>query len=259
MFRAGRFLVALGFFAAGTGLTFLGLGLASGAPAGTLHKPDLKTLRSRLATTVRIENNTETGGQKLLRFSNTVWNGGDGPLELRPENDPATDVTYAYQTRYSHDDAGNWYVHSEILAGTFIFHEEHNHWHFDDFALYEIHRVLSDGSVGSDILARSQKQTFCIAENTIVDSTLEHDATSVRTYPGGNCDQNTVEGIGVGWGDTYRWSLAGQSIDITGLPNGSYWLISQADPNNRISETNNHNNNAKIKIKIVGDTVEVLK
>ena len=59
----------------------------------------------------------------------------------------------------------------------------------------------------------------------------------------------------MGWGDTYKYTLADQSIDITSVPDGIYWLISTADPDNRIAETNDANNATRLKIQIAGDTV----
>src|SRR5262245_33118342 len=58
---------------------------ALAGPAGTIHYPDLQTLPP---TDIGIEYNPVTG-QKLLRFSNTIANVGEGPLELIPTNNAA--------------------------------------------------------------------------------------------------------------------------------------------------------------------------
>lgn len=225
-------------------------GVAVAAPAGDPHYPDLRTTRKYLARDLRI---VHEGGRKLLRFSNNVRNDGDGPLELRPENDPVTNTTDAYQRVYSHDEDGSWYLDSEIKVGTFAFHEAHNHWHFADFAGYYLHEVTSRGWLGP-LIGEGSKVTFCIADVVRIDSTLEHSA-STAAYPVSNCDQNSTTGLSVGWGDTYKYSLADQSIDITGLPDGRYWLVSTADPDNRLLETNDANNSTKLKIEIRRDRV----
>lgn len=62
----------------------------------------------------------------------------------------------------------------------------------------------------------------------------------------------------MGWGDTYAWNLAGQWIDITGLGNGDYWLLSTADPENLLAETDDGNNTAAVKIRIKGNSVKIL-
>ena len=221
----------------------------SAAPAATTHLPDLRMLK---AFDLRIRS---SGGVKLLRFSTTTWNRGAGRLELSPVNSGGT--TYAYQRLYSHDASNNWYVASEELIGTFTFHQAHNHWHFDDFAVYQLRNVNADGSMGSQIRRAGTKQTFCIADTTQIDSTLEHAAP--QTYPASNCDQNNVQGLSVGWGDTYGYYLDGQSIDITGLPNGVYYLYQVADQDNLIKETNDSNNSSAVKIRIRNNQVRIVR
>jgi Lysyl oxidase len=240
-----RVIVATVFVAGG----LFAANVVRGARAGRNHLPDLRT---RTPTDLQI---VSSGGAKLLRFSNTVWNRGRGPLELRPESSGNT--TLAYQRIYSHDDAGVWFVIREVLVGTFTFHPTHNHWHFDDFADYEIRNVNPDGSIGSRVERAGTKQTFCIADTEPINLRLEH-APLDQIYPPSNCDQNDIEGMSVGWGDKYGWELAGQSIDITGLPDGLYYLYSITDGANRIRETNNANNWAAVKIQIQGTTVTIV-
>jgi hypothetical protein len=38
------------------------------------------------------------------------------------------------------------------------------------------------------------------------------------------------EVLPAGWGDTYFQGVPGQSFDITGLPNGTYWIEVRANP-----------------------------
>src|SRR6266404_4839798 len=181
-----------------------------GGPAGTIHYPDLQTLPP---SDIGIEYDPTTG-QKLLRFSNTIANLGEGPLEVIPTNNPATATTDAYQRLYSHDENGNWYVADTVYVGTFVFHPLHNHWHFEDFARYELHDAAPDGSIGSTVLASSQKVSFCLTDYAAVDSSLEHAGTETYIV----CGQMDPQGISVGWDDVYVWYLEGQSLDITGLP-----------------------------------------
>ena len=110
--------------------------------------------------------------------------------------------------------------------------------------------------MGGNVKRTSTKQTFCLADTIEINSSLEHAAQ--MSYPVSNCDQNNIQGISVGWGDKYSWYLAGQNIDVTGLPNGVYYLYSVADKTNRIRETNNSNNGASVKIRLRGTKVIVL-
>jgi hypothetical protein len=243
-----RIVLVLSLALAAAGLSGFATSAQAGDP-GTAHLPDLVT---RTPSDIRIQRDKATG-TKVLRFSNTVANLGRGRLELRPVHDSVTDTTLAYQRVYTHDAAGNWSLQSQFPVGTFQFHETHNHWHYDDFALYELRNVAPDGSVGATVLRSSGKVTFCIIDTVSVDLTLEH-ASPTRGFT--TCNQSDIQGLSVGWADTYGWSLPGQSIDISGLPSGEYWLVSTADPDGLISETNDANNAGAVKIKIRGNRLK---
>jgi hypothetical protein len=217
---------------------------ARAGDAGTAHLPDLVT---QPLTDVRLDY-SRAAGTKTLRLTNTVANIGQGRLEVRPVNDAASGTTTGYQRVYTHDGGGAWSLQSQTPIGTFEFHPAHNHWHFGGFALYELRNVNLDGSVGRKALRSSGKVSFCMLDNIELNPGLEH--ATPATYK--TCTQTHDQGISVGWADIYGWSLPGQSIDVTGLPNGTYWLVSTADPENRIAETNDYNNRAAVKVRIMG-------
>lgn len=218
---------------------------AVAAPAGEEHLPDLRTLPP---TDLKLKVNEENTVRRL-RLTNSVWNAGDGPLNVRPVN--SGDVTTAYQRIFSHREDGSRYLVRAAEAGTFHFHPHHGHWHFEDFARYAIHDVAPDGGVGPNVLAQSTKVSFCLVNIFLQDDTLEHTGWGPR----GKCDETGVQGLKVGWGDTYHRSLRGQAINVSGLPVGFYWLVSTADPANRLEETDDSNNAAAVKIKIRRRTV----
>ena len=215
----------------------------------TIHYPDLRTLSP---SSVNI---TNSGGTKLLRFDNTVANFGYGQLELRPEHDDITDTTDAYQRLYSHDGDDTPYVASETLVGTFVFHSSHNHWHFEDFAQYELRNIAADGSIGSTVLATNEKVSFCMVDTGLVDPSLEHSPPG-PAYT--TCEQDGMQGISAGWSDTYTYSLAGQNVNITGLANGDYWLLSTSDPSNRLAESHDGNNRGIVRVSIINNTVDIV-
>ncbi len=64
--------------------------------------------------------------------------------------------------------------------------------------------------------------------------------------------------MSVGWGDKYGSHLAGQSIDITGLPNGEYNLNIVVDPKSRIAEANETDNVSNLRILLNGQTVTAI-
>ncbi|HLF37050.1 MAG TPA: lysyl oxidase family protein, partial [Anaerolineales bacterium] len=65
-------------------------------------------------------------------------------------------------------------------------------------------------------------------------------------------------GLSVGWADVYDHYLPGQSIDISGLPDGIYALMSTADPYNLIQESDETNNAAVVYLEIKGTQVSIL-
>jgi hypothetical protein len=197
--------------------------------SGTPLQPDLIVWSEYLRDAM-----IQGSSQKLLRFSNAVPNIGAGALELYGNVQP-DGTTYAYQRVFN--DNGTY---SDYLAGTFVFadHASHNHWHFDDFADYNLRSVTAGDGVGA-IVATSQKVSFCLMDVTRYDP----GAGSARY----GCNN---QGISVGWADVYDRDLDGQWIDITSAPNGTYWLESLADPADRLSEANNVNNASRLKIQI---------
>lgn len=207
--------------------------------AGTPLPPDL------IVWTEYLRDASITGTtQKLLRFSNGVPNVGVGPLELYGVVQP-DGTTFAYQRVWN--DNGTY---SDYLVGTFVFagHQDHNHWHFADFADYNLRVVMLDGGVGTTV-ATSQKVTFCLMDVTVYDP----GAGPARYH----CSR---QGISVGWADVYDKALDGQWIDITTVPDGVYWLESVTDPSGRLGESDNTNNASRIKIQVdkMTNTVTVL-
>jgi hypothetical protein len=58
-------------------------------------------------------------------------------------------------------------------------------------------------------------------------------------------------GISVGWADVYQRSIPRQWIEVTGLPNGQYWLEVEIDPYGLLQETDNSNNVTRVLVDLV--------
>jgi hypothetical protein len=130
---------------------------------------------------------------------------------------------------------------TDVLAGTFTYHPEHDHVHFDGFAEYRLRSVLSDGGVGP-VVATGDKVSFCLL-----------DVERYGTVGSGSPFYLTcgdVQGISPGWADVYDRGLPGQSIDISAVPNGNYWLEVVVDPDNHLIESNEDNNATRIQINL---------
>ena len=232
-------------------LVMLALGvpteISHARPADLPHLPDIRTLPPH---DLRLDDG-DMRSSRELRLTNTVWNAGDGPLELRAENTGTT--TVAYQRVYTHGASGTPRLAYERDVGTFEFHPLHDHWHFQGFARYHLHAVSADGGVGRR-LRESDKISFCMIPTSLIEKRIEHYGW------GGNyrCGENAMQGLPVGWGDDYVWSLPGQSIDVTGLPAGHYWLVSTADVEQRLEETDESNNAAQVLIRLTKQGVKAI-
>jgi hypothetical protein len=208
-----------------------------------LQRPDLRTL-PLWDLHIRIL----PDGRRLLRLANTIWNSGQGPLELTGEFNAATNRTRVFQHIYTVDGETR-----EILVGEFVWHPTHDHWHFDEFTLYELWTLEPDHSLGK-VVASSDKLSYCVIDTDVVDRGLPAFSQRRRYL---DCNQRQ-QGLSVGWGDTYKSYLDGQSLDLNGLPNGFYALTSTVNPNRAILEENYTNNSTRTYLEIMGDRLVVV-
>ena len=147
---------------------------------------------------------------------------------------------------------------SSTYVGQFLFHPQHEHWHFENFAHYELRNTAADGSVGGAVLSDNAKVSFCIEDVALADPGLSH--VQEQTYL--ECSQTEPQGLSIGWADVYTWDLFGQNLDITNLSDGVYWLLSTTDPANLLNEGGGgreSNNTAAVKIRIQGMNVTVVQ
>jgi len=185
-----------------------------------------------------------TQQRESLRFSTTHWNFGEGALQVRGGGQEApcvvdgapTVCTFAMQEIFD----ANGQIVARHAAGIALFHPEHNHWHQSDVATFAIRETLDGDPVG----ARVFKTTFCLIDLDSSDLIQVH---KEKVY--WDCDAD-LQGISVGYGDPYHHALEGQEIDITDLPEGTYYLTFDADPSQHWLETNDNNNRSWAKFRL---------
>jgi hypothetical protein len=188
------------------------------------------------------------GDRRVLRLANTIWNSGQGPLELLGEFNPVTRQTSVRQRLYASDDTTR-----DVFVGEFVWHVGHTHWHFEDFAVYELWSLTSTGEF-DQVVSSSDKLSYCLIDTDI--NMREHpDFARWGSYYG--CGR-ARQGLSVCWGDTYDSFLDGQSLDVTDLADGVYALASTANPHRNLLETNYANNTAVIYLRFLGNQVEVV-
>lgn len=181
--------------------------------------------------------------QLYLRFSNSVWNSGPGKLELFGYPDQAGDQIQVVQRIYGSDPE----EFEQHVVGEFIFHDQHDHWHLDQFASYEIWSVDERGTLES-MIATGGKVSYCVMDVSLAENDLSEGI--VPRYRGyAHCEENR-QGLSVGWVDTYKYFYPGQSIEISSLEDGIYALVSTVDPLHLIMEGNTHNNSARVYFEI---------
>ena len=184
-----------------------------------------------------------------LAFSATVWNAGPSPLVVEGFRRPGEDVMDAYQYFYRD---GKRVGRSRVGELEFDRKDGHHHWHFKDFARYS----LLDSTKSERV--RSQKEAFCLAPTDAVDLT-RHGAAWRPGSIGleGACGSSGSiwirEVLEAGWGDTYSQFVAGQSFDITDVPNGTYYVEVMANPDHHLRDGTASNDVAHRKV-ILGGT-----
>jgi hypothetical protein len=209
--------------------------------------PDLRTLSPHDIELQVIEDR----GIVRLRFSNTIWNSGPGDLELRGSLIPGYDSVLVVQAMKSPD--GRALLEE---AGKFSYHEEHGHWHWEGFSIYQVWSLDPHGRPQT-VVASSDKVGYCLIDVRLYKGPGQEEQNPPEYRQYGDCNWY-LQGLSSGWTDTYQAHIAGQFVDITGLPDGTYALVSTVDPDNIILETNNRNNSALIYFKLSQGVLEIV-
>ena len=188
------------------------------SPEDTSLVPDLVILGNRVTSTMFFDERNfapahcavmegclgGTGARKLLRFSTVTYNqGSDIILGVPGEFGPIWEYSPC-----------------------------HDHFHFIDFASYELidsRRVAVAG----------HKQAFCLGDQEQIDETKEG-----PTY---TCD---FQGISEGWADVYVAALDCQWIDVTDVAPGTYTLRIRINPARVLKETDYSNNDFEREVII---------
>ena len=214
----------------------------TGAAAQVFTKPP--NLKPRPAFNVSLL--TDSAGDETLRFSTTSWNNGAGPLQLEGGAVSTGGDKQQVNQRIFNSDGTS----ALSFAGWFTYHPGHGHIHFDDYALYTLQPVNASG--GSS--RTGQKTTFCVMDTTKIDTSLPGaPANAVYTI----CSSQ-IQGMSVGWGDTYGAHLAGQEIDFTDNPDGIYQLKIEIDPKKVIVESDENDNLSCVLLRITRPSVTIL-
>ncbi len=214
---------------------------AAGAPQrGGLRPPDLQILEPYDIHTV----GSQVGGDLRLKFGTTIWNAGPGPLETRGAENSTTKQLEVYQYLYPR---GGGEARQGRRIGTFDYNHRHGHLHLQTFARYQLWSLGPRGGLKEPV-ATNAKVGFCLMDIKPIDGARPN-AAAAPVYAGCRAD---VQGISVGYGDEYVAQLLEQDLDITGLPDGNYALVTVANPDREIDEARYGNNTAVVMIALEG-------
>jgi hypothetical protein len=154
-----------------------------------------------------IEGEVTPGLRRLVRFTVGVANVGDADIFVGNPQD--------------HIDAGD---------GLFEFATCHAHYHFRNYAKYELI------SVATGTVWRAAKRGFCMLDTDPNPAWMGGAPTTHYYRSCGSTTQAGNQGISVGWTDTYRFFLGGQYFVLDGgdgqaeVPPGRYIIRITANP-----------------------------
>lgn len=202
----------------------------------------------------------EQGAQRCLRLGNAIGNTGDGPLQaMLPVEDGALAATGlgSFDQRILLESGG----HQDHPVGNADFHLSHAHFHYDGFARFSLYAWDEATGLRGELAAQHKKSGFCFLDWGPMQ---EPDRAPTE---GGRAEQDCLVpsptgwsmGVSEGWFDFYWSSLADQYVDVAGVPDGTYELVSSADWNDSLLETDETDNSASVVLRLAGDHVEVLE
>lgn len=238
---------------------------------------DCDLLPDMIATAdIIAQQHTETPG--LITLSNATPNIGWGPMEIHgsnfcwcdtvsvpcstvtcPSGDPPTQQLI--QTIY-HKNGGTITSHDTLTPGTMSYHPSHGHVHVNEWAAFSLRKedTTQASPLNWPIIAQGSKVSFCLIN--LGDCTSDYgwckdtlgNTITMADIP--NSPFGVVSGCGLDQGiytgnlDIYSQSLPGMDIDLTGVCNGDYYIVSITDPNNDFVETNDNNNWVAVPITL---------
>jgi hypothetical protein len=192
---------------------------------------------------------------RQLRFTHITADVGAGPFEIDPHYDPRTGISTFTQRLYRSTGPGTWAPARTVplaAVGTWM---PPSDYHFP-LTRFTLNKTGPAGSLGA-VVAVSPKVDYCITGDTMVTG-VPHTPGQTFISPG-NCEDPTQPlGWSVGWGDEYDQTDAGQPIDLTGVPDGTYILRATVDPYHVFRESSTANDVIDTTLRIEGTQVTVL-
>lgn len=195
-------------------------------------------------------------GRRLLRFSTVIVNVGRGPFQLYGYDADGATIGDILSVRQQIKRSDGTFVSRATTATMAWASDGHDHWHVTGYQKFKLQNL------NARTLGAGAKTGFCSLDSYRYGSTKPSFYDAERFICQVGPTGTVLMGTSRRWGDIYRYDIAYQWVDITGLPNGDYKLKAIADPpfgtGGRFRESNETNNRGWTKIHIGGTTVTVL-
>jgi hypothetical protein len=184
-------------------------------------------------------------GHWLLGFTSMVDNRGPGALWITGRRVGRSTVMQVVQRVHL---AGGG-VRSLPSSGELHYTDAppHYHWHYLGFDHYELRSVRSFA-----LVVRDRKSGFCLADHWGFAPGVRHGPPHFL----GSCAQfqpqarYVEEGSSVGFTDRYPAFFHGQSLDITKVRAGLYWLVHRANSDFHLREAQYGDDTASLLVRI---------
>jgi hypothetical protein len=220
-------------------------GVGSANAAGDLL-PDLGIGQ---INTIQVDT-TSMRGHVLLRYAVKLANVGAGTLRLRGTRSSTSQTDMSVVQKVAQSAGGYRTVTTsavmEYQKGKWRVGAAESGW-LEDAGGNEVGKVV--------------KHWYCTTDSVAYDLSLPG-APQRKAYGGcgtGKPDLLAITvGVSVGWADYYPVVSFQQYVDITGLPDGTYYLYSDADPNNDLLESNDSNNTTWTEFALANGTITIV-
>ena len=207
-----------------------------------LRLPDLEILPP---SDLMILTNSELGTRQL-KFTTSIQNNGPGVMEIWGHSDATSQKTIVVQHIATAGEAVK-----KVVVGEFVYHPEHVHFHYGNFARYEVWSIGPEGNLEA-VLSVTDKVSYCLRDD--VNAELPG-VDQPQTFIGCNAQR---QGITPGWIDVYKFDLFGQTVDISNLSDGVYALLNFVDPDRQLWELNADNNSSVVFFRLEDNRVSIV-